>query len=190
MTDQAFFRPTAQRLVGNAQGLGRSAGRQQLLRGGHAAKFREYLELSQDPSYPQLLPNCGKSLTVWVMPAPQPARREKWVPQDTFANRLVLLRRELGLTQLQAAEACGLDDGSWSNWENGTKCRDLAEIVKKISEALGVDRDWLMWGSTSLRKVYGNDPQLALVWAQDKPDGRFSPRQDRPLMQLVPSPEE
>lgn len=120
------------------------------------------------------------------MPVSQPARPERWVPQDNFGNRLILVRRELGLTQAQAAEMCGLDAGSWNNWEHGTRPRGLDEIVKKIADALGVDRDWLMWGSTSLRKVHKRTGELALVSSRQAPDQRFSVRSGVPLVQLAP----
>ncbi len=69
-----------------------------------------------------------------------------WVPGDSFALRLLILRHELGLTQREAAKRCGLDDGSWSNWENGSHPRDMAKIVRQIHEATAVDMPWLMWG--------------------------------------------
>ena len=69
-----------------------------------------------------------------------------WIPSDSFAARLVTARQAKGLTQREAAEQCGLDDGSWSNWENGSKPRGMDEVVRKITDGLGVDRDWLMWG--------------------------------------------
>lgn len=68
------------------------------------------------------------------------------IPEDSFGLRLLIIRRELGLTQAEAAARCELDDGSWSNWENGSKPRGMDRIVEKIAEALHVDRDWLMWG--------------------------------------------
>jgi transcriptional regulator with XRE-family HTH domain len=71
---------------------------------------------------------------------------EPFIPTDTFALRLIAIRKELGLTQAEAALRCGFDDGSWSNWENGTRPRGMDVVVEKISSSLGVDRDWLMWG--------------------------------------------
>lgn len=71
---------------------------------------------------------------------------EPFIPEDTFAVRLVIIRNALHLTQKEAAERCGLDDGSWSNWENGSKPRDMARVIESICSNLGVDRDWLMWG--------------------------------------------
>lgn len=69
-----------------------------------------------------------------------------WRPADSFGLRLLLLRRSLGLKQEEAAKLCGLDNGSWSNWENGKLPRNMAEVVHKIVRATNVDRDWLIWG--------------------------------------------
>ncbi len=69
-----------------------------------------------------------------------------WVPGDSFSLRLLILRHELGLTQREAAKRCGLDDGSWSNWENGSHPRDMAKVVRQIHDATDVDMPWLMWG--------------------------------------------
>ena len=77
---------------------------------------------------------------------PLPLHHGAWIPTDSFAHRLTAARREIGLTQKEAAERCGLDDGSWSNWENGSKPRGMDEVVTKVAAGLGVDRDWLMWG--------------------------------------------
>lgn len=70
----------------------------------------------------------------------------RWRPTDSFGNRLAVIRNELGLTQQQAAERCGLDDGSWSNWERGANPREKERVVYKIVRGLHVDREWLMWG--------------------------------------------
>lgn len=83
-------------------------------------------------------------------------QRASWVPVESFATRLVQLRRHLGWNQGEAAGRCGLDDGSWSNWERGVKPRDMASIVARIHAATGVDRDWLMWGTGSAANVSGD----------------------------------
>lgn len=75
-----------------------------------------------------------------------PIAQGAWIPEDSFATRLIAARKGRGLTQERAAEQCGLDDGSWSNWENGSKPRAMNEVVRKISIGLNVDREWLMWG--------------------------------------------
>ncbi len=69
-----------------------------------------------------------------------------WRPSDTLANRLLLVRTEYGLSQREAAERCGIPFGSWQGMEKGRQSRGLDVKVARISLALGVDRDWLMWG--------------------------------------------
>jgi transcriptional regulator with XRE-family HTH domain len=71
---------------------------------------------------------------------------QAWRPEDTFGARLVLVRRELGLSQSEAAERCGISGATWATWELGRSPRNMPRQVDKISDALGVDRDWLMWG--------------------------------------------
>lgn len=75
-------------------------------------------------------------------------RRERGsVPEDTFAARLMLARVHAGYQTIDEASAkCGLNRQSWSNWEKGMKPRDLLDVVNAISEGLGVDRDWLLFG--------------------------------------------
>jgi transcriptional regulator with XRE-family HTH domain len=46
----------------------------------------------------------------------------------------------------EAALKCGLNYGSWSNWERGGMPRDLLETVRKISDGLGIDDEWLLFG--------------------------------------------
>lgn len=79
-----------------------------------------------------------------ITEAPKP-----WVPKDSFATRLILIRRELDLTQAEAASRCGVKAATWNTWENGSRPRGLDAIVVAISKGLGVDRDWLMWGAES-----------------------------------------
>jgi transcriptional regulator with XRE-family HTH domain len=69
------------------------------------------------------------------------------VPEDQFRYRLLLARLHAGnLTTRQAAEKCGLSYVSWSNWERGMKPRDMVEVVDRVSDGLGISRDWLLFG--------------------------------------------
>jgi transcriptional regulator with XRE-family HTH domain len=69
------------------------------------------------------------------------------IPQDSFEARLILVRLHAGnLTIEKAAARCGLLNQNWSNWERGIKPRDKEDTVRRISEGLGIDREWLMWG--------------------------------------------
>ncbi len=69
-----------------------------------------------------------------------------WIPGDTLAARVVLVRRELGISQREAASTSGLTYGEWQSIEDGRSARDLPSKVARICLAFGVDRDWLMWG--------------------------------------------
>lgn len=70
------------------------------------------------------------------------------IPHDTFASRLVMVRMHHGyLTIEQAAAKCGVNYGSWSNWERGMNPRDILGVAQKISDGLGIDYEWLLFGS-------------------------------------------
>lgn len=84
-----------------------------------------------------------------------------WVPADTFGTRLLLIRRELKLTTEEAAARCNLAAPTWNTWENGVTPQKLNEVVEKIHKGLGVNRDYLMWGSTSGYKR--DDPAFELI---------------------------
>jgi transcriptional regulator with XRE-family HTH domain len=73
---------------------------------------------------------------------------QAWVPSDHFGTRLLLARRELGLTVKEAALRCGLHYATWSTWENGRTPADMAAVAQAVSAGLGVSREWLMWGGT------------------------------------------
>ena len=69
------------------------------------------------------------------------------IPGDTLANRLMLARTHAGyLTVKEAAERCGVNYGSWSNWERGAQPRDLLDTVQKISDGLRINHQWLLFG--------------------------------------------
>ena len=78
----------------------------------------------------------------------QPNDPGGFIPRvESFGDRLALLRHRLGLSRKAAAAKCGLDDASWANWERAnTRPRDFPQVVQAISDNLGADRDWLMWG--------------------------------------------
>lgn len=78
-------------------------------------------------------------------PTESPKRRGR-VPADSFPNRLVLARRLAGLTIREAAAQAGVNYGSWSNWENGKRPVDILDTANRISEALDIDHEWLLFG--------------------------------------------
>lgn len=77
----------------------------------------------------------------------QPRVDSGTIPVDTLAARLVLVRMHRGyLTIKQAAALCGVNYGSWSNWERGIEPARRMEVVDKIADGLHIDRHWLMFG--------------------------------------------
>lgn len=81
-----------------------------------------------------------------------------WIPPDTFGTRLLLARKGRGFTVEQAARACGIAQPTWTTWENGARPRDLVQAIAKISVALDVDRDWLMWGGPLAASAVAEQP--------------------------------
>lgn len=83
---------------------------------------------------------------------------ELWVPLDTFALRLIAIRRERDLTQEEAADLCEINPKTWATWElpfvldkhgnrkPAPKPRDMAAVAAAIERGLGAERDWVMWG--------------------------------------------
>ncbi len=53
---------------------------------------------------------------------------------------------ELDITQSEMAERAGIPVHQIQSIEDGRAARGLDVKVKKIALALGVDRQWLMWG--------------------------------------------
>lgn len=81
-----------------------------------------------------------------------------WVPTLTFAHRLVMVRKQLGLTVEDAAVRCGIPHATWTTWERGTNPRNMATAVEKIEQGLGADRQWLMWGTGAQFRCTVRDP--------------------------------
>ncbi|WP_337360763.1 helix-turn-helix transcriptional regulator [Mycobacteroides abscessus] len=92
---------------------------------------------------------CG--MTTATLPA------QGWRPADRFGHRVKLVRAELGITQKEAAERCGVTPREWQNMEDGRTPRRMDLKVRQIAMAFGVDRDWLMWGG-ELAPEDGADP--------------------------------
>ncbi len=77
--------------------------------------------------------------------------RSVWSPDlADFGTRLWATRRRLRWNRKRLSIAVGIPAGTLGQWERGEKSpRNMPEVVQAISDATGVDRDWLMWGETS-----------------------------------------
>jgi transcriptional regulator with XRE-family HTH domain len=133
-----------------------------------------------------------------------PAATHRKIPSDTLAIRIMIARVSVGLTIKEAAERCGLNYGSWSNWEAGKRPLDYMDVTDAISEGLDVDPEWLRRGGPltpapptqrdrsgrrgggSLTRRYVIVPERVTPFGQVKPATRSSqagsaPRDVRPL---------
>lgn len=73
------------------------------------------------------------------------------IPADTFGARLVLARYHAGRLSIEKAAAkCGLNSGNWVRWEDGALPRDKVEVAQAVSDGLGINREWLLWGGPLL----------------------------------------
>ena len=69
------------------------------------------------------------------------------IPVDSYEHRLMLARAHAGNLSIRAAaERCGLNHANWANWEQGMRSRTKVEDAQAVSEGLGVDLDWLLFG--------------------------------------------
>ena len=85
-----------------------------------------------------------------------------FIPEESFGSRLHQLRYAKKISSEQMGEICGVTYNAVLAWERGSSPKNMAEIVMKIVEATGVDRDWLLWGETSryekdLEKAFSRD---------------------------------
>lgn len=62
-----------------------------------------------------------------------------------FKDRIEELRREHGLTGVEASELCGKSHGTWRNWESG-KTYPSSDTMELIANTFGVTRIWLETG--------------------------------------------
>lgn len=91
-----------------------------------------------------------------------------WIPNDTFAVRLAAIRVALGEISgtgawnvKKAATFCGVDAGSWRNWEASKHPQDYIAVCNKIARKVGCDLDWLVRG--------GPLPTPIVRWCSDAP---------------------
>lgn len=69
-----------------------------------------------------------------------------------------MVRQKKGWNLAEAAEACGIPEATWREWElNGRTPRNISEIAIQISDhADGVDDYWLSTGRTD--GIYPDGP--------------------------------
>ncbi|CPR79329.1 helix-turn-helix family protein [Mycobacteroides abscessus 5S-0422] len=80
------------------------------------------------------------------MTTAEKAHEKNWVPADTLAARVVVLRTALGLTRREFSQLTGITENALQGIEGGRSPHKLAEKIQAIHQATGASRDWLMWG--------------------------------------------
>ena len=60
-----------------------------------------------------------------------------------FSERLMILRKQAGLSQEQLADRLGVTRQSVSKWESGTALPELVKLIS-LSEIFGVSLDYLV----------------------------------------------
>ena len=69
--------------------------------------------------------------------------------QGTFSERLKSTRKLRGLTQQKLADAVGIKRSAYAYYELG-KCEPSLDVLKKISDVLGVSSDFLISSEATL----------------------------------------
>lgn len=64
--------------------------------------------------------------------------------KDTINNRIMLLKTDSGLTNLEFCHAANISHGTLNNIQNGENVSP--KTIKAICDALHVNKDWLMTG--------------------------------------------
>ena len=64
--------------------------------------------------------------------------------ENTFAERLLKLRKEAGLSRAALAAAAKISDKTVQNYESGSRYPNNLEIVKRLAETLGTTSAYLL----------------------------------------------
>ncbi len=106
-------------------------------------------------------------------------------PTDTLPLRLVMLRHEASVSQREAAFRCGITPRVWQGMEEGRSTAKLLDILKRIADEFGYDRDWLAYGGPLSERTAprpGGDDDTSPAASAQSP---LSGSNGRPLAYLV-----
>lgn len=71
----------------------------------------------------------------------------------SIGARIKARRKELGLTQTDMYQQCGINSGALSRIENGTRTPSVL-IFYEISQILGCDMEWLITGNSANKHIF------------------------------------
>lgn len=73
------------------------------------------------------------------------APREAWTPPEMFGDRIRRIRRSVGLSQADFANAIGEGSKALATWEAGTRePRSVVALAKRIELAFNVPAAWVL----------------------------------------------
>ena len=90
-----------------------------------------------------------------------------WIPEETFGDRINLLRRRKKITTREMAEVLGCSQKAIVYWEHGSVPKNMRQIVLKLSNEYHVDPIWLMWGESRPVGLAGLEPATERSWVSD-----------------------
>jgi transcriptional regulator with XRE-family HTH domain len=110
---------------------------------------------------------------------------KKKPPQTAFGDRLVALRRQRGLTQVQLAEASGLTQRVISYWET-MPAYPAAPAIVALAKALHVSTDELL-GMKALPKAATatQPPEERRLWRHLRVVAALPERDQRAVLRLI-----
>lgn len=77
--------------------------------------------------------------------APEPSPADTWTPRTTLGDRFRMIRRGLGLSQIEFAAAIEENHKNYSTWEvDRAVPRRLVEIAKTIETKFAVPAPWTL----------------------------------------------
>ena len=101
-----------------------------------------------------------------------------------ISDKLKLRRKELGLTQKQAAELVGTYQQRYQHWESGHTRPDPEEL-KKLADGFGVSTDWLLGSSKSVPRISEFEKEMLLLREEAKPYGAEAVQKLREILPVI-----
>lgn len=77
--------------------------------------------------------------------------------KQTLGEKIAVLRKEKGMTQLELAEMMGVTDKAVSKWERDLSCPDV-NTLPKLAEIFGISMDELMQIKANSKAEDKKDP--------------------------------
>jgi transcriptional regulator with XRE-family HTH domain len=110
------------------------------------------------------------------------------VPKTDFGGRLVAIRKERGMTQVQLAEAIGAKQPAISYYESNSG-HPAAPVLAQLADALDVTTDELLGLQARKRSLRSTKPSvppdLQRLWKQFQVVKDLSQRDQRTVIRLI-----